>query len=194
MCLSGGSGTWRFDGSHPESHGEVLPSCLVWEGRDERSPPSDQKVSFPLLNSSMSSQACLCMSFLPVFFSLWLLVLGEVGIFLAVKSSSISVSLTIQTRACFWKVATEQWLIQFGFQYLIISHLHPRRSRLQMFDVLSQMWKKNSSKVQYVDIYTARKWFPLPLCVASRLRDHVNDKTKLPILIFPEGKCDHVDR
>lgn len=22
-----------------------------------------------------------------------------------------------------------------------------------------------------------------------RLRDHVNDKTKLPILIFPEGKC-----
>lgn len=54
--------------------------------------------------------------------------------------------------------------------------------------------KKNSSKVQYVDIYTARKWFPLPLCVASRLRDHVNDKTKLPILIFPEGKCDHVYR
>lgn len=33
---------------------------------------------------------------------------------------------------------------------------------------------------------------PLPLCVASRLQDHVNDKKKLPILIFPEGKCDSV--
>lgn len=43
-----------------------------------------------------------------------------------------------------------------------------------------------------MDIYTARKWFPLPLCVASRLKDHVNDKTKLPILIFPEGECDRV--
>lgn len=48
--------------------------------------------------------------------------------------------------------------------------------------------------MQYVDIYTVRKWFPLPLCVASRLKDHVNDKSKLPILIFPEGKCDHVER
>lgn len=35
---------------------------------------------------------------------------------------------------------------------------------------------------------------PLPLCVSSRLKDHVNDKTKLPILIFPEGKCDHIER
>uniref|UniRef100_A0A667ZC67 1-acylglycerol-3-phosphate O-acyltransferase 9, like n=1 Tax=Myripristis murdjan TaxID=586833 RepID=A0A667ZC67_9TELE len=29
--------------------------------------------------------------------------------------------------------------------------------------------------------------------VTKRLRDHVNDKTKLPILIFPEGKCNHYD-
>lgn len=65
MCLSGGSDTWRFDGSPPESHGEVLSPCLVWESRDERSPPSDQKVSF--LPQSKSFQACPFMSFLPVF-------------------------------------------------------------------------------------------------------------------------------
>ncbi len=67
MCLSGGSGAWRFDGNPPESHGEVLPSCLVWESRDERPPPCDQKVSFPLLSWSSSCQACLCTSFSPVF-------------------------------------------------------------------------------------------------------------------------------
>lgn len=30
--------------------------------------------------------------------------------------------------------------------------------------------------------------------VVSRLKDHVNDKKKLPILIFPEGKRHQVDR
>lgn len=42
--------------------------------------------------------------------------------------------------------------------------------------------------MQYVYIYIDG------LCVASRLKDHVNDKKKLPILIFPEGKCDRVVR
>lgn len=28
-CGPGGSGSWRSDGSGPEGHGEVLPSCLV---------------------------------------------------------------------------------------------------------------------------------------------------------------------
>lgn len=37
----GGSGSWRTDGSPAEGHGEGLPSYLVRESRDERSPPSD---------------------------------------------------------------------------------------------------------------------------------------------------------
>lgn len=192
MCSPGGSGTWRFDGSPPESHGEVLSSCLVWESRDERSPPSDQKVGFPLLSPSTSFHACLCTSFSPVFSLCGCSGIKRCWHFPGRKSSRVSVSPLIQTRTdMFWKVATEQWLIQFGFQCLIISHLHSRHS-FQMFDVLSQVWK-NASKVQCVDIYADRKWFPLPLCDASRLKDHVNDKTKLPILIFPEGKCDRAE-
>lgn len=33
----------------------------------------------------------------------------------------------------------------------------------------------------------------LTLRLLSRLKDHVNDKTKLPILIFPEGECSQRD-
>lgn len=50
--------------------------------------------------------ACLSRSY---FLSVAALVLREVGIFLAVKPSRVSVSLIIQTRTdMFWKVATEQ--------------------------------------------------------------------------------------
>lgn len=41
ILLPGGSGSWRTDGSPAEGHGEGLPSYLVRESRDERSPPSD---------------------------------------------------------------------------------------------------------------------------------------------------------
>lgn len=41
MLLPGGSGSRGTDGSPAEGHGEGLPSHLVRESRDERSPPSD---------------------------------------------------------------------------------------------------------------------------------------------------------
>lgn len=100
MCLSGGSGSWRFDGSPPESHGEVLSSRLVWESRDERSPPGDQKVSSPLQHvlSGLSLHFFSRLYFL----SVAALALREVGIFLAVKSSRVSAFvLSKQEQICF---------------------------------------------------------------------------------------------
>lgn len=41
ILCPGGSGSWRTDGSLAEGHGEGLPSYLVRESWDERSPPSD---------------------------------------------------------------------------------------------------------------------------------------------------------
>lgn len=41
---------------------------------------------------------------------------------------------------------------------------------------------------------STRHSFQMLYPLRFRLRDHVNDKTKLPILIFPEGKCDHAER
>lgn len=140
MCSSGGSGTWRFDGSPPESHGEVLSSCLVWESRDERSPPSDQKVSFPHSSTwaLLVGLVFACFS-CQYFLSVAALALTEVGIFLAVLSYRVSVSLLIQTSTdVFWKFATEQclWILVS----CIISHPDPWHL-IQIFDVLSKMWK-----------------------------------------------------
>jgi len=41
---TGGAGSWRSVGGHSEVHGEVLPPCLVREGRDERPARRDQQV------------------------------------------------------------------------------------------------------------------------------------------------------
>lgn len=58
----------------------------------------------------------------------------------------------------------------------------------QMFDPSQlNVDHKNSSVTMWIIIGPIY----LLLCLASRLKDHVNDKTKLPILIFPEGECNH---
>lgn len=43
-CLTGGSDPRRPDGRHPEVDGEVVPSCLVREVRDERQTRCNQQV------------------------------------------------------------------------------------------------------------------------------------------------------
>lgn len=40
----------------------------------------------------------------------------------------------------------------------------------------------------YIYLYSEKE-VSITYCVAYRLKDHVKDKTKLPILIFPEGEC-----
>lgn len=62
----------------------------------------------------------------------------------------------------------------------------------QMFDPSqSNVDHKNSSVTMWIIIGPIGGFNYLLLCLASRLKDHVNDKTKLPILIFPEGECNH---
>lgn len=88
----------------------MVRSCPhVWFERAEmkdRHLVTKRSVFYP--RASLFRLVLSCLSCL-YFLSVAALVLREVGIFLAVKPSRVSVSLIIQTRTdMFWKVATEQ--------------------------------------------------------------------------------------
>lgn len=144
MCLPGGSGARGPDGSCSESHGEILSSRLVWESRDERSPPSDQKVGFVspatpvhlfLLVIARLSPTCV---FSPG--------LRELGVFLARKLIQSFCS-SKQERICFGNLLlnsdSQIWIpVSYNIKY----HISLPRHLFQMFENLSWISKERHFK------------------------------------------------